>query len=302
MGISRGYPDTPLWGVWDPPPGGPRGGQKWPILGGLRRGQNTPFLDPLGGGSRDPPPGGSRTPRDGARRAPGAEISPPRNHPFLSEKPTSVPTGRVIKYPRKCTPPGPGPPGGPPGGVPGPGGLGPPSRGVSQGGPGTPNLPSLGTPSRGGLGPPPGGVSRGVSYPPRLGVGPGGPEVLGDPRQWAPGGPEMACGQVRARQAVPTRELGPDWVGAIPTRGARGPPERGSRVSRGPRAGGHIRSIARRVALWYTDFQTPPLPLDFKKFCQKRDPVSTIFAQRRWVGKPITAAGEVPYLGWGSAA
>ena len=112
----------------------------------------------------------------------------------------------------------------------------------------------------------------------------------------------MACGQVRAHQVVPTRELGPDWVGSIPTRGARGPPERGSRVSRGPRAGGHIRSTARQVALWYTDFQTPPLPLDFKKFCQKRDPVSTIFAQRRWVGKPITAAGEVPYLGWGSAA
>merc|ERR1712136_469589 len=108
--------------------------------------KNTPFLDPLGGGSRDPPPGGSRTPRDGARRAPGAEISPPRNHPFLSEKPTSVPTGRVIKYPRKCTPPGPGPPGGPPGGAP---------RGV----PGPPIYPLSGPPPGGGLGPPPGGVS-----------------------------------------------------------------------------------------------------------------------------------------------
>merc|ERR1712240_417851 len=47
----------------------------------------------------------------------------PRPGPKIPKKPKfhSVPTGRVIKYPRKCTPPGPGgPPGVPPGGPPGP--------------------------------------------------------------------------------------------------------------------------------------------------------------------------------------
>jgi len=41
-----------------------------------------------------------------------------------------VPTGRVIKYPRKCTPPGPG---GPPGGPPGPPDSLPPRTGIPQG-------------------------------------------------------------------------------------------------------------------------------------------------------------------------
>ena len=224
VGISRGYPDTPLRGVWDPPPGGPRGGQKWPILGGLRRGQNTPFLDPLGGGSRDPPPGGSRTPRDGARRAPGAEISPPRNHPFLSEKPTSVPTGRVIKYPRKCTPPGPGPPGGPPGGVPGPGGLGPPSRGVLRGGPGTPNLPSLGTPSRGGLGPPPGGGVPGGIVPSPTGGGTWRSRGIGRPETMGPRGPGNGLRPGEGPPGGPYARTGTRLGGVDTHQGGQGPP------------------------------------------------------------------------------
>ena len=192
---------------------------------GLREGQKYPLFGPPGRGAPGGPPGGPRAPPGGARRAPGAEIWSPRNHPFLSEKPTSVPTGRVIKYPRKCTPGAPGAPRGPPGGPPAQGGLGPPPGGASQGVPGTPNLPSLGTPYRGGLGPPPGG-----------GV-PGGIDTLPDwrgdlavQRYWETrdngpqGARKMACGQVRAHQVVPTRELGPDWAGAIPTGGGQGPP------------------------------------------------------------------------------
>ena len=39
---------------------------------------------------------------------------PPRIRPSQNRALRSVPTGRVIKYPRKCTPPPGGPPGGPP--------------------------------------------------------------------------------------------------------------------------------------------------------------------------------------------
>ena len=51
--------------------------------------------------------------------------------PSQARAPTSVPTGRVIKYPRKCTPRGPG---GPPVTPPGPPGT-PPPEGGPQGGP-----------------------------------------------------------------------------------------------------------------------------------------------------------------------
>ena len=76
----------------------------------------------------------------------------------------------------------------------------------------------------------------------------------------------MACGQVRAHQVVPTRELGPDWVGAIPTRGARGPPERGSRVSRGPRAGVTSGTARDRSHSGTRIFRPPHYPWTLKSF------------------------------------
>ena len=153
------------------PPGGvtrglrPRGGQKggfWTLSGGVKKGVLGPLLGPPFGTPRGPPfwgvpggvpggpGGGSRGPPRGGRKSRifvlfctaenrDTEIS----HFWVSR---SVPTGRVIKYPQKCTPPGPpgppGPPRGPPfGGVPGggPGGVrGGPFLTPSGGGPGTP--------------------------------------------------------------------------------------------------------------------------------------------------------------------
>ena len=81
-----------------------------------------------GGGSRGGPrggPGGAPRGPPGAPRAPGAKSGefsgPPLSKPF-QKKSLSVPTGRVIKYPKKCAkfgPPGGPPPGGVPGGGPG---------------------------------------------------------------------------------------------------------------------------------------------------------------------------------------
>jgi hypothetical protein len=188
-----------------------------------------------------------------------------------------------------------GPPGAPRG-APGPGGPGTPSRGGLPGGPGDPQftlardpLPGgSGTPSRGGV---PGGIDTLPDWRWDLAV-----QRYWETRDNGPqGARKMACGQVRAHQVVPTRELGPDWVGAIPTWGARGP----------PRARVRCPSMARKrsaAAIWYTDFQTPPLPLDFNEFCQKRNPVSTIFGAAGDGSESLSLRSEVPSFGWGSAA
>merc|ERR1711980_14325 len=139
--MPRGYRYTPPPGGSGPPyqgvPGGVKIGPFWGSPGGSKI---PPFWTPWEGGPGGPP-GGAPGPPGGARRAPGAEIWSPRNHPFLSEKPTSVPTGRVIKYPRKCTPGAPGAPRGPPGGPPAQGGLGPPPGGPPRGSRGPPIYP-----------------------------------------------------------------------------------------------------------------------------------------------------------------
>ena len=149
-------------------PGGPGGAQKWVYFGGPGGVKNTPFLGPPGppprGASRGGP-GGAPGGRFWAPGRPGGDFWPPENHPFLFLMPTSVPTGRVIKYPRKCTPPGPRAPGRPPGGTPAQGGPGTPSRGVSQGGPGTPKIPPPRTPQMGG----PGGPVYPLPGPPNWG-------------------------------------------------------------------------------------------------------------------------------------
>ena len=106
-----------------PPPGAPRAaprargapGAREPILailGGFRPPKKT-FTYGKGGfwGVPGGPSGGVSW---GVDPVPTPKI--PKNRKFHS-----VPTGRVIKYPRKCTPPGPGgPPGVPPGAPPAP--------------------------------------------------------------------------------------------------------------------------------------------------------------------------------------
>ena len=126
--------------------GGPRGGPKTPLFGG------SPGGVPRGG------PGGA----PGGPPGRGREISAP---PDFAQKfipgrilyHLCVPTGRVIKYPRKCAlfcPPG-GPPGTPPGGVPGPPFWGPkkapktPLFRGSQGPPGAGDFGAPDTPSPG---------------------------------------------------------------------------------------------------------------------------------------------------------
>ena len=149
-------------------PGGPGGAQKWVYFGGSWRGQKYPLFGPSGTPSQGGLPGGPGGARGGRfwpPGRPGPEFWPPENHPFLFLMPTSVPTGRVIKYPRKCTPPGPRAPRGPPGGTPAQGGPGTPSRGVSQGGPGTPKIPPPRTPQMGG----PGGPVYPLPGPPNWG-------------------------------------------------------------------------------------------------------------------------------------
>ena len=109
----------PFWGV----PGGPFGGLFGPFLGGSWGGPGGPPKYPLFGGSRRGPksapagtPGGAPGPRKNAKK-----IQPdfPDAGKIANRGANFVPTGRVIKYPRKCTPPGPpGAPGGAPGGPP----------------------------------------------------------------------------------------------------------------------------------------------------------------------------------------
>ena len=150
-GAARGAPGGPKW----PPAGAPKWAlfgpssyikynRKWGVQGG------TPLGVLLGPGG----PGGPGGPKIGG---------PPGNGPSRAHTPTSVPTGRVIKYPRKCTPPPPrGVPGGPPGGPP-------------RGGPGTPPrgahfdpLPggSRGAPPWGSLGAPVPGDATGAPWAP----------------------------------------------------------------------------------------------------------------------------------------
>ena len=140
-GVPGGSRGGPGGGPGGAPRGGPRGGPRsWPgagrgargargAPGGLRRGSapETPILAILGG-FRPPKktftygkggfwgvPGG---PSGGVSW--GVDPVPTPKIPKI-RKIHSVPTGRVIKYPRKCTPPGPGgPPGVPPGAPPAP--------------------------------------------------------------------------------------------------------------------------------------------------------------------------------------
>jgi hypothetical protein len=100
LGVILGVPEGPIWGS----PGG--------VLGGPRGG-------PAGGGKMPP------------REGDLGEFPPRKNHLERFCWP-SVPNGRVIKYPQKCTQ---GPPRGPPGRPPGDPPLGPPPGG-SWGGPG----------------------------------------------------------------------------------------------------------------------------------------------------------------------
>ena len=69
----------------------------------------------------------------------------------------------------------------------------------------------------------------------------------------------MACGQVRAHQVVPTRELGPNWVGAIPTWGARGHPRARVRAQTWPGSAAQLRSGTRI-------FRPPHTPWTLKSF------------------------------------
>ena len=104
-----------------------------PQKGVQKGGQNGPFL----GGPGDPPPrGGPGAPPGGA---PGGQksgfLTKIQIRPLKKMYRNSVPTGRIIKYPKKCAlfcPPG--PPGGPPGPPPGPPLKGGP-RGGLRGGP-----------------------------------------------------------------------------------------------------------------------------------------------------------------------
>ena len=204
-------------------------------FGGLRRGQKTPILDPPGGGVRGPPGRGSRDPPG---RGPGGRKLPPRNRAFVSKKATSVPTGRVIKYPRKCTPGGPGrPPGSPPaGGVrdppkwgvrdPPPGGSGTPLPGGSPGRVRDPQN----TPARD----PPGGVPGLRNRP--TGGGPGGPDVghsVGYDK-----GARAPENDLRSGEGPPGRSLGAHWYPTgwsltrvqLPTRPVVGHHPAGARV------------------------------------------------------------------------
>ena len=112
-----------------------KGGQKHPQKPPKKGVKNGPFLGVPRGGSRGAPGGAPGGPRGGGNfgnfEGPLGQIS---NH--------CVPTGRVIKYPRKCAlfPPRGAPRGGPPG---------PPQKGAKNG-------PFLGGPK---------GVNLGLKYP-----------------------------------------------------------------------------------------------------------------------------------------
>ena len=164
VGYPVGFPDTPRFDSW---PGTASrsaqarwpwgtGGPGTPLSDRTRRGLQGGLQGGLLGGSREGVPGGAPGGPGGPRDTPPGPGGPPAGDPSRTQAPTSVPTGRVIKYPRKCTPRGPG---GPPVTPPGP----------------------PGTPLRRGV---PRGVPRGVS----AGVNPG---VLGAPygRRTGPYGP-----------------------------------------------------------------------------------------------------------------
>ena len=207
---GHGMPVTRSWGVRDPLPGvrdPVLGGSRTPLPGGpgtpLRGAENDPILGGPGGvkngpfwgspeGSKIPPfwpprEGGPGTPREGVPgppgRGPGGRKLAPENHPFLFLMPTSVPTGRVIKYPRKCTPGGPGRPPGPPrpGGAPDPPkwGVRDPLPGGSPGGVRDPQNTPARTPQNGGSRgtkiPPSGTPCRGARTPRAGGPGPAEP-------------------------------------------------------------------------------------------------------------------------------
>lgn len=170
-GGPRGAPGGPPGGVILGPPGGSQGGSWGPPRGGPRGGQKRGVFRGVPGGPPGAPRGGNPAPGGGGEIC-GFFLGPLPETPNSGAR--SVPTGRVIKYPRKCTPPGPPdppgtpPPGGPPGGVLGPAFLAPPGA-------------PLGPP----LGPPLGGSpGRGSGRAPR-GPDPGLSEHSGPPQ----GGP-----------------------------------------------------------------------------------------------------------------
>ena len=98
-----GGPGRPRGPVWGPQYGHPKWALSGPFLMGFYNQMGGPGGTPLGVHFGPRGPGGPGGPKIGG---------PPGNGPSRAHTPTSVPTGRVIKYPRKCTPPG--PPGGPP--------------------------------------------------------------------------------------------------------------------------------------------------------------------------------------------
>ena len=221
-------------------PGGSGGPQKWVYFGGSWRGQKYPLFGPSGTPSQGGLPGGPGGAPGGrfwAPGRPGGDFWPPENHPFLFLMPTSVPTGRVIKYPRKCTPPGPRAPGRPPGGTPAQGGRGPPPGGSPRGVRGPPKYPLPGPPRWGVPGglytpsqDPQTGGPGGTCIPGPTGGGPGGPDV-GHSVGYDKGGPgprKTTCGRVRVLTA-PSRPV-PDWMCTQRSQGRPGalPGQRGS--------------------------------------------------------------------------
>ena len=87
-------------------------------------------------------------------------------------------------------------------------------------------------------------------------------------------------------------------MGAIPTRGARGPPERGSGPSE------LVRREGLKVQIWYTDFSGTPPQRQLNEFCQKFVILFRHFSVRstgKW-SESLSLRSEVPSFGWGSAA
>ena len=127
-----GGPGAPRRGPWDgfqPPPGGPPGTPDFGDFGGFSGARYTISSYSEGGilGGSGGVPGGVY--QGGMVYHGGWILSQMAKKP-KKPKIHFVPTGRVIKYPRKCTPPGPG---GPPGGPPGPPDSLPPRTGIPQG-------------------------------------------------------------------------------------------------------------------------------------------------------------------------
>ena len=86
-------------------------------------------------------------------------------------------------------------------------------------------------------------------------------------------GPRGPGNGLRPGEGPPGRSLRANWD---PTGWGRYPPG-GPGAPQSEGQGPAAPSEGQIVQIWYTDFQTPPHPLDFNEFCQKRNPVSTIF-------------------------